>query len=768
MRERRLIEIEGTVQGVGFRPYVHRLAAARDLRGFVRNDSRGVHIDVEGERSRLDAFCEALTGRPPAHAAITAVRVTRAAMRSYDDFRIASSSVPDAPTSGQDMPPDIATCAACLDELFDCADRRFGHAFIACTDCGPRYTIVRGSPFDRERTSMSGFARCSACEREFHDPTDRRFHAVVTSCPNCGPTLTATGGVTTLPTHQSTACISDAVDVLMDGGIVALKAIGGFQLACDATNANAVAKLRRRKHRPAKPFGVMVRDADAAATLCHLSPAEASVLVSAARPIVLARRRDASPITASVAPGTNVLGVMLPSSPLHHLLLAACARPLVMTSGNAHGDPVEIDARRAFTALGDIADLFLSHDREIVSRADDSVIRVIAEEPMSVRRARGYVPRPFRLPAMLSRPVLAVGGHQKNTICLADGVVAHLSAHHGDLGQHGALQEMRESIDATCRATGIRPQALAHDLHPDYASTRVALDYASAHAIARRIQVQHHHAHVAACLAEHGTRQPVIGVVFDGAGLGTDGAIWGGEFLVVDRHRFTRCGHLAYVPLPGGDAAARHPWRTAAAHVAGVRASGGAVWDSRPPTISDTEWRLVQHAIASVDRTPRTSSVGRLFDAVASLVDLCHVASFEGEAAMALESLADGRIEDAYPVMLSGGDTWTADPGTVIEGVLTDLRRGRNVSEIAGAFHQTMSELVLQGCERVRASSGLDTVVLSGGVFVNALLTATAVRLLTMRGFRVLLPRQVPCNDGGLALGQAYVASCALEEELCA
>ncbi len=768
MLERRLIAVEGTVQGVGFRPYVHRLAAANALRGFVRNDAGGVLIDIEGEVTGVDEFCRLLTLAPPALATISRLRVESAILQSYDVFRIATSEATPTDDITATVPPDVATCDACLAELFDRSNRRFEHPFITCTDCGPRFTIVHETPFDRERTTMSAFPLCGQCRREYDDPHDRRFHAESIACPDCGPGLLAHGRSLDTPQARGSDALAAAAATLRDGGIVAIKALGGFHLACDATSELAVAKLRERKHRPAKPFAVMLRDVAAAKTLCHISEPEAALLAAPARPVVLMTARPYNTIAPSVAPGNHLLGVMLPSTPLHHLLLVAVDRPLVMTSGNRGGEPVVIDDTTALSALGDIADLFLTHDRRIAERCDDSVLRIIAGEARPLRRSRGYVPQTMALPFAVQAPVLAVGGHLKNTVCVASGMTARLSAHVGDLDTAPARDAIRAAIDGTLRAAGVRPAVIAHDLHPDYASTRVAEQFAAAHGIERRVPVQHHHAHVAAGLAEFALREPVIGVVFDGAGLGTDGAIWGGEFLVVDGARFTRSGHLAYVPLPGGDAAARRPWRAAVAHVASAGANPRQLSALRPPTVGEQEWLLVQQLSTRSEHTPRTSSVGRLFDAVASLLGLCHVSRFEGEAAMALEAAAGGRVRGGYSMALSGGATWTADPGSLIQEILTDLTRGRDQSDIAAAFHGALRDLIVLGCERIREETGLAVVVLSGGVFANALLAGLTHEALVARRFRVLLPRLVPCNDGGLSLGQAYVAACALQEDPCA
>ncbi|MDQ6634420.1 MAG: carbamoyltransferase HypF [Gemmatimonadota bacterium] len=765
MAERRLIEVEGVVQGVGFRPYVHRLAASNALRGFVRNDGGGVHIDVEGEAEHVDEFCRLLTLAPPPLATIAALRVAAAVPRAYDSFVITPSE-PSTETRTPGIPPDVTTCDACVRELFDPANRRFRHPFITCTECGPRFTIVEGTPFDRERTTMAEFLLCATCRHEYENPHDRRFHSESICCPDCGPTLVARNVSVDDALHAGQDALDVVIAALRSGRIVAIKSLGGFHLACDATDHATVERLRQRKRRPTKPFAVMVRDAAEATSLCELSAAEHDVLTSSARPVVVLRTRSDGRIAPSAAPGVGTLGLMLPSTPLHHLLLSAIDRPLVMTSGNIGGDPVAIDESSALADLGGIADLFLTHDRPIAARCDASVAHVVAGAPRPLRRARGYVPHPIRLPADVPAPVLAVGGHLKNTICVASGRTAHLSAHVGDLDSAAARAAIHGAIEGTLRIAGVRPTVIAHDLHPDYASTRIAETFAATQGITRRVPVQHHHAHVAACLAELRVREPVIGVVFDGAGLGTDGATWGGEFLVVDGARFARHGHLAYVPLPGGDAAARRPWRSAAAHLA--HAGREQVAAFRPASIGKDEWLLVQQLVTRGELTPRTSSVGRLFDAVASLLGLCHVASFEGEAAMALEAAAEARVADAYPVVLSGDASWTADAASIIDGVVTDLARGRSRPEIAAAFHGALRDLVVLGCERVREQTGLHTAVLSGGVFANVLLAETAHDALVAGGFRVLIPREVPCNDGGLSLGQAYVAVCALEEESCA
>lgn len=764
MVERRLIAVQGVVQGVGFRPYVHRLASESGLFGSVWNGPDGVTIDVEGDSHRLDAFLRRLTLDAPPLASIARVDVGSAAPRACRAFSILPSETGvDAAPSSPPLPADIATCDACRREMLDPANRRFRHPFITCTACGPRLTIARGMPYDRERTAMAAFEMCAECRREYRDPGDRRFHAQTIACPACGPALTTVHRRDDPTPFLNGDALDAATDALRAGRIVAMKALGGFHLACDATAETAVARLRARKRRAAKPFALMVRDLAMARALCLVSEPERALLESVARPIVLLERRAGAAVAPSVAPSQRTLGVMLPSTPLHHLVLDALDRPLVMTSGNRSDEPVVIDEADAFAALGEVADLFMVHDRPIQVRCDDSVARVVAGDVRVIRRSRGYAPGTVALGVCAPVPVLALGGHLKNAVCLAHGSRAMLSPHVGDLDSWESRRALRSAIDATVRFAGVQPQVIAHDLHPEYASTLVAHEIATERQIRRTVPVQHHHAHVAAGAAEHGHAGPVIGVVFDGAGLGTDGAIWGGEFLLATGASFSRCGHLAYVPLPGGDAAARRPWSMAAAHLASAGLPG-----TRPEVLAEREWDIVQQLLTRPRAIPRTSSVGRLFDAVASLLGVCHVSRFEGDAAMALEAVADVRGARAYEVTFTGDFPFEADPGAIVRAVVEDRERGRSVAEVAGAFHRTLRDLVVAGCARIREATGVATVVLTGGVFMNAALLSAAHVALASRGFRVLIPGMVPCNDGGIALGQARVAAHALLEDACA
>ena len=762
MVERRVIAVEGVVQGVGFRPFVYGLANALDLRGFVRNDASGVLIDVEGERLSLDRFVDRLVAAPPPLATVERVRSAVAAPRAYEGFAIAES-VERTDDTGRDIgaaaPPvaaDVATCEACLAETRDPANRRFRYPFTNCTDCGPRFAIVRGTPYDRPRTTMAGFAMCEQCRREYDDPADRRFHAQPISCWDCGPTprLLAPGAPAPIATG------SDAVDAaaaaLLRGDILAVKGVGGYHLACDATSDTAVARLRERKRRDAKPLAIMAADLERARELCSVSAAEAEALRSPARPIVLLAKRHPCAVAEAVAPSSGHLGVMLPYTPLHHQLLAAAGRPVVMTSGNLADEPIAFEDADALARLGPVCDLVLTHDRPIETRCDDSVVRVVRGAPAFLRRSRGFAPRALPMAAPFARPVLALGGHLKNTFCLGTGRRAVLSHHVGDLEHPAASESLRDGIDHYCRLFGVRPEVVAHDLHPDYRSTRLA----EALDVPERIAVQHHHAHVASCVAERGITEPVIGVAFDGTGLGDDGAIWGGEFLVVEGARYDRVAHLAYVPLPGGDACAREPWRAAAAHLAAAFGNDvDALGLPLVERVGSARWSTLRRMIERRVASPLTSSAGRLFDAAAAITGVRDVARFEAQAPMELEAVADPGTERSYPAEhRTTADGWVVETAPLVRAVARDVVARRPVSEMAGAFHNALRDLIVETVALVSRRTGLRRVALSGGVFQNALLAGRTADALERRGFDVLLHRRVPCNDGGLALGQAYVA----------
>jgi hydrogenase maturation protein HypF len=757
---RRVIAVSGIVQGVGFRPFVHELATRLGLAGSVRNDTGGVHIEIEGAPEVLDRFLSELTSRPPPLAQIAVVQVAEVPPRGEYGFHIETSAV--EPAGPVFVAPDVATCDECLAELFDPADRRFRYPFLNCTRCGPRLTITCSAPYDRVRTTMAAFPMCPACRAEYEDPADRRFHAQPTCCPACGPRLEVRDAQGQPITTDD--ALVHAVAALRGGAIGALKGLGGYHLACAADNGEAVAELRRRKHRDEKPFAIMVRDLAAAEQLCEIGSAERALLQSRRAPIVLLYIRPSAAVAEAVAPDNPCLGVMLPYTPLHHLLLHDLGGlPLVMTSGNRSDEPIAYEDADALKRLHGIADFFLTHDRPIHVRCDDSVTRVAVGAELPLRRSRGYAPQPLTLPFDCPRPLLALGGQPKATFALARGRHAFLSHHLGDLDQYQAMRAYCTGITHYEDLFALRPEVLVHDLHPDYASTRYAAQRAAGAPELGRLEVQHHHAHMASCMAEHGLAGPVIGVAFDGTGYGTDGAIWGGEFLVGGYREFRRAAHLRYVVLPGGDQAIREPWRVAVVHLC----DAGSSRELLAGRVSDTALRLVEGMIARGVNAPRTSSAGRLFDAVAALAGVRERVSYEGQAAMELEWLATkARADGAYSFALSeparSGDPLQIDTRPLITGVVEDVRQGDSASVIGRRFHAALAETIVRVCARLRAESGLNEVVLSGGVFMNVLLLELAVARLEAAGFRVYRHRLVPPNDGGLCLGQLAVAAARL------
>ncbi len=734
---------------MGFRPFVHRLASQHGLCGFVRNQPSGVLIEVEGDDGSLDRFLAELTTQPPPLAHIDEVHWVSQRPRGDPLFRIEPSV-----SEGNGLishSPDIATCDDCLAELFDPGDRRYRYPFLNCTNCGPRFTIIRSAPYDRERTTMKSFPLCDACLAEYLDPQNRRFHAEPIACPACGPRLQALDAEGKL--ISSDTPFAEGVAALRQGKILAIKGLGGYHLACLASDEQVVAELRHRKHRDEKPFALMVRGLVEARHISELSPAEETLLTSRQRPIVLLRRKDEVDIASAVAPGNRSFGLMLPYTPLHHLLLGAVApMPLVMTSGNRSDEPIaygDADARERLTG---VADIFLTHNRPIHMRCDDSVTRVIFGSEMPTRRSRGYAPQSLNLPFSCKRPTLALGGQLKATFALGRDRSAILSHHLGDLDQYEAHRAYVEAIAHYERLFGFHPQILAHDLHPDYASTR----YATEQGALVRLEIQHHSAHVASCMAEHGLNEPVIGVAFDGTGYGTDQAVWGGEFLVGDYRAFRRAAHLRYVALPGGDQAIREPWKMALAHITDARQEFSGFQEE----ISASSRAGVLQLIERRFNTPMTSSVGRLFDAVAALAGGRRRVSYEGQAAIELEALSSDVTSDGvYSFEIEPGSCLVIDTRPIIAGVVDDLRQSRSLAIIGRRFHSTLVEVIAQVCGRLADETGLSTVALSGGVFMNALLTYETVERLTRDGFRVYRHQQVPTNDGGLCLGQLAIAA---------
>jgi hydrogenase maturation protein HypF len=757
--ERRVIVVRGIVQGVGFRPFVYNLAVRLHLRGFVKNQTGSVLIEVEGEVPELEAFLAELRDHPPPLALIQGLSCETRPPRGDVGFVIEQSTA-DA-TSAIFISPDVATCADCLQEMLDPGDRRFGYPFLNCTNCGPRLTIITGAPYDRHRTTMASFVMCAKCRAEYEDPTNRRFHAQPTACAACGPRLQLRDS-----SGEELAVaepIAAFVAALRAGRIGALKGLGGYHLACDVGNPAAVAELRRRKQRDEKPFALMVRDVEAAGLLCEVSEEERNLLCSPRRPIVLLRKRAVAAVAEGVAPGNPFLGIMLPYTPLHHLLMKeAASMPLVMTSGNRSDEPIATEDSDALQRLGGIAELFLMHDRPIHVRCDDSVTRVVLGEELPLRRSRGYAPTPVRLPRGCKRPMLAVGGQMKCTFALGRGRHAFLSHHLGDLDHLSAFEAFERDIALYEQLFAIRPELIVHDLHPDYASTR----YAQRRCAGEKdtpalLAVQHHQAHVASCMAEHGLDEPVIGVAFDGTGYGSDGAIWGGEVFVGDYGHFRRAAHLRYVGMPGGEQAIREPWRMAVAHLHEAGVDVG-VMGSRVP---GAQLRIIERMLERRVSTPWTSSMGRLFDAVAALAGVRMRTSYEGQAAMELEWLAmQASPAGAYPFALvreegSALAPVVVDTRSLIRAVAEDVVRGTSPAVIARRFHATVVDLIVEVCGRLREETGLTVVVLSGGVMLNVLVAGEASERLSAVGYRVYRHRVAPPGDGGLALGQVAIAA---------
>jgi hydrogenase maturation protein HypF len=761
-RSRRLYTIHGLVQGVGFRPFVWTLASRHGLTGSVRNTSGAVIVEAEGTATALDAFARALVGEAPPLSRIASVDMVETEPAGGRDFRIEESRA--VAGEHQSIAADAATCADCVAELFDPRDRRHGYPFINCTNCGPRFTIIEDIPYDRPLTTMRRFAMCDRCRGEYEDPSDRRFHAQPNACPECGPRLWfATRGGAEMRGDP----IERAASAIESGEIVALKGLGGFQLCCDAGDEAAVRRLRTRKHRPTKPLAVMCADLAAVRHLCAVTGEEAELLVQSARPIVLLHPHDDAVdngVAPSIASGFGDLGVMLPSTPLHHLLLERLSRPLVMTSGNVTDEPIAKDNDEAVERLGRIADAFLLHDRDIYARYDDSVVRVVAGAPRMVRRARGFCPLPVSLGGAVGGPrpdVLALGAHLKNTFTLLKDGDAFVGPHIGDLDETLALRHQAEALTTYARLFRAKPEIVACDLHPDYASTHLAEAWWESGA--RPVRVQHHHAHVAGVMAEHGLRGRVLGIAFDGVGLGPDGSIWGGEILVCDERSYVRAGHLAPVTQPGGDMCARQGWRMAAAYLV----AAGIVEDMPPAQIAGSEeapdarrWRLVTR-LAQSGRAPVTTSAGRLFDAVASLLGVAQVSTFEGEAAMRLEALAAscGEPDSVRPLPVDlRGDPLIIDTVGLVMALSRQRERGRPADELALLFHESLAQAVAEATSRLTARCGVDRVALGGGVFQNALLLGRLEGLLRTRGLDVYANSAVPANDGGISLGQALVA----------
>ena len=783
------ISVRGIVQGVGFRPFVYGLAVKHSLKGWVYNTSEDVKIEVEGEAEALEQFERELETQAPPLAYIENVTIEYHPPLGYKNFEIRQSQAQAG--KYQLISPDVATCQACLGELLNPEDRRYRYPFTNCTSCGPRFTIIENMPYDRPQTTMRYFQMCPQCQAEYDNPLDRRFHAQPNACPKCGPQveLVDSQGNLITPILSGSNPIAAASQLLKEGKIVAIKGLGGFLLACDATNDTVVKTLRQRKKRSSKPFAIMVTDIDEAKRHCYVSPEEENLLTSPQSPIVLMRWREDSSVSREVAPNLRFLGIMLPYTPLHHILLRDTGLPLVMTSGNLSEEPIARDNDEALKRLSDIADYFLIHNRDIYSRYDDSVAVVERGTSQLIRRARSYAPYPIRL-SFEAKQVLGCGAEEKNTFCLTKDNYAFLSQHIGDMENMETLEHFDSTISLYKRLFHIEPEIIAHDLHPDYLATKYAQELGESGM--KLIPVQHHHAHIASCLADNGLESPVIGVAFDGTGMGADGNIWGGEFLVADYRNFRRAGHLEYLPLPGGAAAIKRPRRTAIGYILtllGENALNAVIASEAKQSqlasigqVAEVEIEVIKRQIERKINSPLTSSMGRLFDAISALLGIRGEIDYEGQAAVELEMAAYSSVI-ARPVPSEARELDEAISGNnesypyrivedegirivhlrdLLSAVIEDLHQGISKGMISVKFHNTVAQMINEMCHLIADETGVSQVALSGGVFQNRLLLRKAVSLLESSGFQVFTHRQVPCNDGGISLGQAVIANFAV------
>jgi len=777
------ISVRGIVQGVGFRPFVYGLAVKYNLKGWVYNTSEDVRIEVEGEAEDIKQFERELKTKTPPLAYIENVTIEYHPPLGYKNFEIRQSQAQAG--KYQLISPDVATCQPCLSELLNLEDRRYRYPFTNCTNCGPRFTIIEDMPYDRPKTTMRYFQMCPECQAEYDNPMDRRFHAQPNACPKCGPQVELVDNRGNLVTESNP--IAAASQLLKEGKIVAIKGLGGFLLACDATNDAAVETLRQRKKRPSKPFAVMVTDIDEAEGHCYVSPEEEDILSSPQSPIVLMRWKEDSSISREVAPNLQYLGIVLPYTPLHHILLRDTCLPLVMTSGNLSEEPIARDNDEALRRLSGIADYFLIHNRDIYSRYDDSVAMVEKGTSQLIRRARSYAPYPIRLPCE-TRQVLSCGAEDKNTFCLTKDNYAFVSQHIGDMENMETLEHFDSTISLYKRLFHIEPEIVAYDLHPDYLATKYAQELGESGV--KLIPVQHHHAHIASCMADNGLDFPVIGVAFDGTGMGADGNIWGGEFLVADYRNFRRAGHLEYLPLPGGDAAVKRPRRTAIGYILtllgedalnaviatlnGVKGKQSQL--ASIEQVTEVEVEVIKRQIERKINSPLTSSMGRLFDAISALLGIRGEIDYEGQAAVELEMAAHSYViarrvseeaisdvRESYPFHI------VEDEGIkivrlkdLLSAVIEDLHQGISKGRISGKFHNTVARMINEMCRLMAVETSITQVALSGGVFQNRLLLRKTVSLLESDGFQVFTNRQVPCNDGGISLGQAIIANFAV------
>lgn len=775
------IKVSGTVQGVGFRPFVYTLAHKHNLAGFVRNAGGTVEIEIEGQDVKTDQFLIGLKNEIPPLASISNIAVENIPVKSSAaSFKILPST--DRQDSLLLVPPDIATCSDCVNELFDKNDRRYKYPFINCVNCGPRFTIIESLPYDRHATTMSAFTMCNLCTTEYKDPSNRRFHAQPNACPECGPKLSFVS--CNMPEETSSDPVEMAIKYLQQGNILALKGLGGFQLVCDATNHQSVAKLRKRKERPAKPFALMMQNVQLIKKYCHVTNAEEKSLLCPQAPIVLLEKLDNTDIANNIAPNINFLGVMLPYTPLHHLLINSFEKPLVMTSGNVSEETIVIDNDEALEKLANIADCFLLHDRKIYSRYDDSVTRIINDKAILIRRARSYAPEPIALKEQNFQKTLALGGQLKNTFCFLNHNQAYISQHLGDLDNLENIEYLESTIKQYRKLFNLQEELLACDHHPDYASTKFASALSTSQDIPL-IKAQHHHAHIVACMAEHNLSTEVIGIALDGTGYGLDKNIWGGEFFICNLDNFTRYACLEPVCMPGGDKAARSPWRMALAYMYKNTAKDS---DLKSKSIAkefthclenyETVYGkktidIVCQQIIKAFNSPLTSSCGRLFDAVSSMLDICHENLYEGQAAIELESAALSFFKNKFKAIQSKHcsypyaiieQTAKEEPDHIsvldmLKMIAVDKVQNKHISEIAFKFHFTLATIIVDICRRMREKYSINTVCLSGGVFQNKLLLELTVSMLQIKTFAVYFPQKIPANDGGISLGQAVIAA---------
>ncbi len=743
---RACVQVKGVVQGVGFRPFVYDLAKRNHLKGWVLNDGKGVMIEIEGQKERVKDFLTGLSSPPPI-ARVENTDILYEIPFGYSGFEIKTSE--NGGEKSVLVSPDIATCEDCLNELFDPHNPRFHYPFINCTNCGPRFTIITDHPYDRASTTMAPFKMCPRCSSEYHNPSDRRFHAQPNACPECGPALKLFSNDGNLvQTHEP---LREAIALLKRGAIIAIKGIGGFHIACDATKEAVVADLRARKYREDKPFALMCKDMEAVETLCAVDDISRDLLTGSERPIVILPRKTGARIAPSVAPFQKTLGVMLPYAPLHHLLFDQKLRVLVMTSGNVSDEPIVYSDKEAFSRLCAIADFFLVHDREIHTRCDDSVMKPLGETRVFFRRSRGFAPLPVKLNKN-GRQVLACGADMKNTFCLTKDDHAFMSHHIGDMANFETLRSFEQGIRLFKQMFQIKPEFIVHDLHPDYFSTRFAdgLDIP-------KIGIQHHFAHALSCMAEYGHKGPCLAIVMDGTGYGEDGCIWGGEFLEVNVGGYKRLGHLRYMPLPGGDKAVREPWRMAAVYLESIYGKLESLSIPFLKQIDLERWSQIRLAVNAHINSPLCSSTGRLFDAVSAILGLRMTVNYEGQAAIELEQIAEEAEDGEYPFKIlneDGGMIWDPDP--TIEAIVEDLKRKEGQSVISARFHNSIVRVLSQMAKRMRQGTGLRDIFLSGGVFQNTLLLAKARDILKEDGFNVYIHQKVPSNDGGISLGQAF------------